>query len=92
MVDIERFADEWGPEKVLQVSDPDTKMKGILVIDNTALGLGKGGIRMTLTVNIEEIFRLVRNMTWKYALAGLPFGGAKLGIIFLHHPKGEMIC
>lgn len=29
--------DEWGPEKVLQVYDPDTGMKGVLVIDNTAL-------------------------------------------------------
>jgi len=26
--------DEGGPEKVLQVYDPDTKMKGVLVIDN----------------------------------------------------------
>lgn len=56
-------------------------MKGILVIDNTALGPGKGGIRMTPTVNVEEVFRLARTMTWKCALAELPFGGAKSGII-----------
>ena len=37
MVDIEKFADEWGPEKVLQVYDPHTRMQGILVIDNTAV-------------------------------------------------------
>ena len=81
MVDIEKFADEWGPEKVLQVYDPQTKTQGILVIDNTALGPGKGGIRMTSTVSVEEIFRLARTMTWKCALAELPFGGAKSGII-----------
>jgi len=81
MVDIEEFADEWGPEKVLQVYDSSTGMKGILVIDNTALGPGKGGIRMTPTVNLEEVFRLARTMTWKCALAELPFGGAKSGII-----------
>jgi len=81
MVDIEKFADEWGPEKVLQVYEPQTRMQGILVIDNTALGPGKGGIRMTPTVNIEEVFRLARTMTWKCALAELPFGGAKSGII-----------
>jgi len=56
-------------------------MVGILVIDNTALGPGKGGIRMTPTVNVEEVFRLARTMTWKCALAELPFGGAKSGII-----------
>ena len=81
MVDIEKFADEWGPEKVLQVYDPQTKTQGILVIDNTALGPGKGGIRMTSTVSVEEIFRLARTMTWKCALAELPFGGAKSGIV-----------
>ena len=32
-------------------------------------------------INVEEIFRLARIMTWKCALADLPFGGAKSGII-----------
>ena len=81
MVDLERLVDEWGPEKILQVHDLRTGMRGILVIDNTALGPGKGGIRMTPTVDIEEVFRLARTMTWKCALAELPFGGAKSGII-----------
>ncbi|MBC7131021.1 Glu/Leu/Phe/Val dehydrogenase, partial [Candidatus Bathyarchaeota archaeon] len=81
MAEINRLADEWGPEKILQVYDASTRMKGILVIDNTALGPGKGGIRMTPTVTIEEVFRLARAMTWKCALADLPFGGAKAGII-----------
>ncbi|MEM3673587.1 MAG: Glu/Leu/Phe/Val dehydrogenase [Candidatus Bathyarchaeia archaeon] len=78
---MERFSDEWGPEKILQVYDPENKLKGMLVIDNTALGPGKGGIRMTPTVDVEEVFRLARTMTWKCALAELPFGGAKSGII-----------
>ncbi|MGA8083970.1 MAG: Glu/Leu/Phe/Val dehydrogenase [Candidatus Nitrosopolaris sp.] len=73
--------DEWGPEKVLQVYDPDTGMKGILVIDNTSTGPGKGGIRFAETVIPREVFRLARTMTWKCAAAGLPFGGAKGGII-----------
>jgi glutamate dehydrogenase (NAD(P)+) len=73
--------DEWGPEKVLQVYDPDTGMKGVLVIDNTATGPGKGGIRFAETVTPLEVFRLARTMTWKCAAAGLPFGGAKGGIM-----------
>ena len=73
--------DEWGPEKVLQVYDPDTGMKGVLVIDNTSTGPGKGGIRFAQSVTPLEIFRLARTMTWKCAAAGLPFGGAKGGII-----------
>jgi glutamate dehydrogenase (NAD(P)+) len=80
-VEIEAYADEWGPEKILQVYDPKTGMKGVLVIDNTILGPGKGGIRMLSTVTTEEVFRLARTMTWKCALAKIPFGGAKSGII-----------
>jgi len=73
--------DEWGPEKVLQVYDPDTGMKGVLVIDNTSTGPGKGGIRFAESVTPIEVFKLARTMTWKCASAGLPFGGAKGGII-----------
>lgn len=73
--------DEWGPEKVLSVYDPDTGMRGALVIDNTAAGPGKGGIRFSTATNVEEVFRLARTMTWKCAAAGLPFGGAKAGIM-----------
>jgi glutamate dehydrogenase/leucine dehydrogenase len=73
--------DEIGPEKVVQVYHPKYGMKGFVVIDNTAFGPGKGGIRMTPTVSIEEVQRLARAMTLKNALAELPFGGAKSGII-----------
>ncbi|MBL7100713.1 MAG: Glu/Leu/Phe/Val dehydrogenase [Nanoarchaeota archaeon] len=75
------FCDEYGPEKILEVYDPKTGMHGFVTIDNTSFGPGKGGIRMTPSVDKEEVFRLARTMTWKNALAELPFGGAKSGII-----------
>mgnify|MGYP001610613905 CR=1 FL=1 len=78
--------DEFGPEIMMSVYDPRTGMRGFLVVDNTALGMGKGGIRMTPNVSMEEVFRLARTMTWKNALAGIPFGGAKGGIIW---PAGK---
>lgn len=77
---ISAFCDEWGPEKVIQVYDPQTGMTGILIIDNTAKGPGKGGIRIAENLTPYEIFRLARTMTWKCAIADLPFGGAKGGI------------
>ncbi len=73
--------DEFGPEKILYVYNAKIGMKGFVVIDNTALGSGKGGIRMTPTVTVEEVSKLARTMTWKCALADIPFGGAKSGII-----------
>ncbi len=72
--------DEIGPEYVITVYDPSIGMEGYLVIDNTARGLGKGGIRMTPDVSVEEVARLARTMTWKNAVADIPFGGAKGGI------------
>ena len=74
--------DQFGPEYVVRVYDPKLGMTGYLVIDNTVLGPGKGGIRMTSSVSEEEIFRLARTMTWKNSLAGIPFGGAKCGIVW----------
>lgn len=74
--------DKFGPEYVIEVYDPKIGMEGFLVIDNTTLGLGKGGIRMTPDITKEEVFRLARVMTWKNSLAGIPFGGAKAGIIW----------
>lgn len=73
--------DEFGPEKIFEVYDHKTKMHGFVVIDNTARGPGKGGIRLRPDVTKEEVFRLARAMTWKCALADLPFGGGKSGII-----------
>src|SRR3989338_4649305 len=73
--------DEFGPENILEVYDRKTGMRGFTVIDSTALGPAKGGIRMTPTVTVEEVAKLARTMTWKCALASLPFGGGKSGIV-----------
>ena len=73
--------DEFGPEKILEVYNPKVGMRGFVVIDSTALGPAKGGIRMTPTVSVDEVARLARAMTWKCSLADLPFGGGKSGII-----------
>ena len=70
-----------GPEKILEIYNPKLGMKGYVVIHSTALGPGKGGIRMTPSVDKDEVFRLARTMTLKCSVAGLPFGGAKSGII-----------
>ncbi len=74
--------DKIGPEVVVKVYDPLLGMRGFLVIDNTTLGVGKGGIRMTPDVTETEVARLARTMTFKNALADIPFGGAKAGIVW----------
>lgn len=79
------FVDEWGPEKVVVVSDARSGMRGVLVIDNTARGMGKGGTRMSASVTVSEVARLARVMTWKWAAVDLFFGGAKAGIRYDPH-------
>ncbi|NYZ77478.1 Glu/Leu/Phe/Val dehydrogenase [Candidatus Micrarchaeota archaeon] len=75
-----RKEDEFGFEKVVEVYDQKTGMQGVCVMHNTARGPGKGGIRMVPDLTTEEVMGLARAMTWKNAMADIPFGGAKSGI------------
>ena len=61
--DLLHLIDEWGPEKIVCVSDARTGMRGVLVIDNTARGVGKGGTRMQPDVTVDEVARLAP-LTW----------------------------
>jgi glutamate/leucine/phenylalanine/valine dehydrogenase len=55
--------------------------EGYRVTHNVARGPSKGGIRYHPAVTRDEIKALAMGMTWKCALMGLPFGGAKGGIV-----------
>ena len=54
--------------------------EGYRVQHNTARGPSKGGIRYHPDVTLDEVRALAMWMTWKCALTGIPFGGAKGGI------------
>jgi glutamate dehydrogenase (NAD(P)+) len=54
--------------------------RGYRVQHNGARGPYKGGVRYHPTADLEEVRALASLMTWKTALLGLPFGGAKGGI------------
>lgn len=54
---------------------------GFRVQYNQVLGPFKGGIRYHPQVSLEEVRALAAWMTWKCAVIGLPYGGAKGGVI-----------
>jgi glutamate dehydrogenase (NAD(P)+) len=54
---------------------------GYRIHHSTVLGPSKGGIRYSLAVNLDEVRALAMWMTWKCALAGIPYGGAKGGVV-----------
>lgn len=75
------------PKRILIVSVP-VKMddgtvrvfEGFRVQHNTDRGPAKGGIRYHPAVDLDEIKALAMLMTWKCAVIGIPFGGAKGGV------------
>lgn len=65
---------------------------GYRVQHNNALGPYKGGLRYHPTVDIDAARALATWMTWKSAIAGLPYGGGKGGIQLdpSKYSKGEL--
>jgi glutamate dehydrogenase (NAD(P)+) len=81
------------PDRSLIVSVPvrmdDGRVEvfaGYRVIHDSSRGPSKGGIRYHPEVNLGEVAALAMWMTWKCALVGLPYGGAKGGVRV--DPKG----
>jgi glutamate dehydrogenase (NAD(P)+) len=54
---------------------------GYRVQYNITLGPAKGGIRYHPDVNLDEVTALAAWMTWKCAVAHVPFGGGKGGVV-----------
>ncbi len=64
------------------MDDGSTRVfKGFRVQHNVARGPSKGGIRYHPDVTLDEVKSLAMWMTWKCALMGIPFGGAKGGVV-----------
>src|SRR5437764_575649 len=75
------------PKRAVTVSCPIHKDDGTVAVfegyrvqHHLTLGPTKGGTRFAPTVDIGEVAALAIWMSWKCALAGLPYGGAKGGV------------
>ena len=75
------------PKRAVTVSCPIHRDDGTVAVfegyrvqHHLTLGPTKGGTRFAPTVDIGEVAALAIWMSWKCALAGLPYGGAKGGV------------
>ncbi len=75
------------PERIIKLALPVRMDDGYVktftayrVLHDNVRGPGKGGVRYHPDVNEHDVVALATLMTWKCALAGIPFGGAKGGI------------
>ncbi len=73
-------------EFLIALSDKNSGLKAFVAIHNRNLGLAHGGTRVQYyqdeTEALQDVLSLSKAMSYKSALAGLPFGGAK-GVILL---------
>ena len=75
------------PKRAIAVACPIHRDNGLLAVfhgyrvqHHLSLGPTKGGTRFSLSVDMGEVAALAMWMSWKCALAGLPYGGAKGGV------------
>jgi leucine dehydrogenase len=79
------------PDYERVASATDDRYRGFVAIHSTKLGPAVGGTRLWKYENdeaaIKDLLRLARGMTYKNALAGIPFGGGKSIVL---RPAGEI--
>lgn len=77
-------------ERLQIIHDVETGVRGVIAIDSTALGPAAGGCRLWHYESHADLaadaIRLARGMSYKNAVAGLPFGGGKA---VLQRPTGD---
>jgi glutamate dehydrogenase (NAD(P)+) len=68
--------------RIIELAADDADLQAFVVIDHDHFPIAAGGTRMLADVDVAEVARLARAMTWKFAAAGLPYAGAKAGVRF----------
>ncbi len=93
MTNLEKLPEFDGHEMVLRIQDKATGLQGFIAVHNTNLGPAVGGTRYWYYKNEEEALRdalrLSRAMTYKCALAKVPYGGGKAVLMAPKDPKAR---
>ena len=91
-MNIESLLSDWDGETLISRYDKPTGAWIFIAIHSTRLGLAGGGTRMKTYPDqqaaLQDVLRLSRGMTYKFAVAGLLKGGAKAVI----RPVAQAFC
>jgi glutamate dehydrogenase (NAD(P)+) len=78
--------------RVIELYDELAGLEAFVVIDHNLFPVSAGGTRMLPDVDLEEVARLARAMTWKHAAFHFPYAGAKAGVRFASGNREALIA
>jgi glutamate dehydrogenase (NAD(P)+) len=70
------------PARIIELRDEEAGLDAVVVVDHELFPVSAGGTRMIPDVDVGEVAKLARAMTWKFASCRLPYAGAKAGVRF----------
>jgi glutamate dehydrogenase (NAD(P)+) len=77
--------------RVIELFDVPSGLEAFVVIDHDLFPVSAGGTRMLPDVDVQEVARLARAMTWKFAACRVPYAGAKAGVRFAGGDRGALL-
>ena len=78
--------------RVIELRDERHGLEAFVVVDHDQFPIAAGGTRMLPDVNVDEVARLARAMTWKFAVWRVPYAGAKAGVRFAGGGRDEVLA
>jgi glutamate dehydrogenase (NAD(P)+) len=75
----------------IELRDEAAGLDAVIVIDHDLFPVSAGGTRMLPDVDMNEVARLARAMTWKFAACRVRYAGAKAGIRFAGGDRGAVL-
>lgn len=78
--------------RVLELRDELAGLDAVVVVDHELFPVSAGGTRMLPDVDVDEVARLARAMTWKFAACRVRYAGAKAGIRFAGGDRDAVIA
>jgi glutamate dehydrogenase (NAD(P)+) len=77
--------------RIIELTDDRSGLEAFVVIDHELFPVAVGGTRMLPDIDVQEVARLARAMTWKFAACHVPYAGAKAGLRFAGGERAALL-